>query len=244
MSALRSAQTIAGGSVPPGSPPGTGGFASAPATQKQSTTHWSATDQWGNVISFTSTIEENLGSTVVVPGRGFLLNNELTDFTALPADPITGVLYANRPEGGKRPRRTAVGDDDQASLGGKRPLSSMTPTLVFKGDKPLMALGSPGGSRITGHVLSVLLAVLDFGMCLGDASHMYRAVGRNTEAYMEEALFNDTETMDALRVRGFNPVLYNTDRPSGFVQAILFEESGGFWANADSRMPLSEAKAY
>jgi gamma-glutamyltranspeptidase len=94
-------------------------------------------DAWGNVVSMTTTIERNLGSAVVVPRRGFLLNNELTDFSALvlfrlllphiqKARDSDGRHLANAPAGGKRLRRTALGPD-KYTLGGKRPMSSMSP---------------------------------------------------------------------------------------------------------------------
>ena len=96
------------------------------------------------------------GSAVVVPGRGFLLNNELTDFEARGADPDTGVPYANGPEGGKRRRRSAVAGPAEArgghhhghdawSWGGKRPRSSMSPTLVFNASAGRDT--TPGGVR-------------------------------------------------------------------------------------------------
>lgn len=89
-------------------------------TENISTTHLSVVDRWGNMVSYTLTIEQTGGSGMVVPGRGFLLNNELTDFSTVydPADP-------NRIDPGKRPR------------------SSMTPTIVLQDGKPVLAIGSP-----------------------------------------------------------------------------------------------------
>jgi gamma-glutamyltranspeptidase/glutathione hydrolase len=98
--------------LPAGIPAGvTTRYASAPPTAENGTTHFSVVDRAGTLVAFTTTIEANWGSGVVVPNRGFLLNNELTDFAAEGLDPETGLPYANAPEGGKRPRRTALGED-------------------------------------------------------------------------------------------------------------------------------------
>jgi gamma-glutamyltranspeptidase/glutathione hydrolase len=100
--------------VPSGQPAGVAAqllqWAAERESERRGTTHFSVADAAGNLVAFTTTIEANLGSAVVVPGRGFLLNNELTDFAGLPADPDTGLPFANRPEGGKRLRRTALGE--------------------------------------------------------------------------------------------------------------------------------------
>ncbi|MGI3780758.1 MAG: gamma-glutamyltransferase, partial [Janthinobacterium lividum] len=126
------------------------GCATAPSVGQNdpgtSTSHLVTSDRWGNVVSYTLTIEQTGGSGIVVPGRGFLLNNELTDFTAVydPADP-------NRIEGGKRPR------------------SSMAPTIVLKNGRPVYAVGSPGGSTIITTVLQTLVNRIDLGMTLPEA---------------------------------------------------------------------------
>jgi gamma-glutamyltranspeptidase/glutathione hydrolase len=110
-------------------------------TESASTTHLTVSDRFGNVVSYTFTIEQIGGSGIVVPGYGFLLNNELTDFNFVPSVPPG----ANDPAGGKRPR------------------SSMAPTIVLKGGKPVVALGSPGGATIITTVLQLLLDRLDLG---------------------------------------------------------------------------------
>ena len=118
-----------------------------------STTHLTATDRWGNVVAYTLTIEQTGGSGIVVPRRGFLLNNELTDFTAVydEEDP-------NRIQPGKRPR------------------SSMSPTIVLKHGRPFLALGSPGGSTIITTVLQILFNRIDRGMTIPRGDR--RAAGR------------------------------------------------------------------
>ncbi len=144
--------------VRPGQPPGALPALGAGDTQEHwSTTHLVAVDAERNVVALTASIEQAFGSGMVVPGRGFLLNNELTDFSARPTDG-DGRAVANRMEGTRRPRRTAL--DGATRLGGKRPRSSMAPTLVFKAGRPVLALGSPGGSRIIPYVAAVLVRVL------------------------------------------------------------------------------------
>ena len=115
----------AGAPVEHGNPPDVApgiDWAKPPESQLSGTTHFTVADRFGNIVSCTTTVESGMGSAVVVPGRGFLLNNELTDFTELGQEFSTGRLYANRPQGGSRTRRTALGED-ALTVGGKRPLS-------------------------------------------------------------------------------------------------------------------------
>ena len=133
-----------------------------------STSHLVTSDRWGNVVSYTLTIEQTGGAGIVVPGRGFLLNNELTDFSTIydPADP-------NRLAGGKRPR------------------SSMSPTIVLKDGEPLLALGSPGGSTIITTVLQTLVNRIDLGLSLPEAVAAPRVSNRNLAAVSAEPSFLD-----------------------------------------------------
>jgi gamma-glutamyltranspeptidase/glutathione hydrolase len=119
-----------------------------------STTHMTIADRWGNIVTYTFTIEQTGGSGMVVPGRGFLLNNELTDFNF-----ATGTK--NSPAPGKRPR------------------SSISPTIVFDHGRPAVALGSPGGATIITTVLQILVNEIDFGQSLPDALAAPRASQRN-----------------------------------------------------------------
>ena len=132
-----------------------------------STTHLTVSDRWGNVVSYTFTIEQIGGSGIVVPGYGFLLNNELTDFNF-----VTGT--ANSPAGGKRPR------------------SSMAPTIVLRDGAPAVAVGSPGGSMIPTTVLQILVDHLDGGLSLLDAVAEPRASQRNTATVAAEQAFIDS----------------------------------------------------
>ncbi|GAA4960398.1 gamma-glutamyltransferase [Yinghuangia aomiensis] len=127
-----------------------------------STTHLVASDRWGNVVAYNLTIEQTGGSAITVPGRGFLLNNELTDFSFAPLYP--GVPDPNLPAAGKRPR------------------SSMAPTIVLKDGRPYMAVGSPGGATIITTVLQILTGRIDRGLNLLDAVAAPRLSQRNGAA--------------------------------------------------------------
>ncbi|KUP93187.1 gamma-glutamyltransferase [Tritonibacter horizontis] len=121
-----------------------------------STSHISIVDQYGNVLSMTTTIENGFGARLMT--NGFLLNNELTDFSF--RSHSDGVPIANRLEPGKRPR------------------SSMAPTIVMRDDKPVLAIGSPGGSRIIGYVATAIVAWADWGMNVQEAISLPHAINR------------------------------------------------------------------
>ncbi|MEV1076800.1 gamma-glutamyltransferase [Streptomyces sp. NPDC050211] len=150
----------------------TGGTAAPTTYEGDSTTHLTVADKWGNVVSYTLTIEQTGGSGITVPGRGFILNNELTDFSFTPANPA--VHDPNLPGPGKRPR------------------SSMSPTIVLdQHGKPVVALGSPGGATIITTVLQTLTGFLDRGLPLVDAIAAPRASQRNAAlTELEPGLFN------------------------------------------------------
>ncbi|MEV4555370.1 gamma-glutamyltransferase [Kitasatospora sp. NPDC049285] len=135
----------------------------------QSTTHLTVADRWGNVVAYTLTIEQTGGSGITVPGRGFLLNNELTDFNFTPLTP--GVPDPNLPGPGKRPR------------------SSISPTIVLRDGQPYFAAGSPGGATIITTVLQVLTGRIDRGLTLEQAIAAPRASQRNTAATQAEPAF-------------------------------------------------------
>jgi gamma-glutamyltranspeptidase / glutathione hydrolase len=153
--------------VPPGDPYpyDTAGQASVTASQSETTTHVTVADRLGNVVSYTFTIESTGGNGIVVPGWGFLLNNELTDFN------FDSRTHPNRVEGGKRPR------------------SSMSPTIVLDDGRPLLALGPPGGSTTITTVLHILVDRLDLDATLPQAIAAPRATQRNTAATLAEAAF-------------------------------------------------------
>ncbi|MFI6647641.1 gamma-glutamyltransferase [Streptomyces sp. NPDC050529] len=148
-----------------------GGTAAPTTYEGENTTHLTTADKWGNVVAYTLTIEQTGGSGITVPGRGFLLNNELTDFSFAPANPA--VHDPNLPGPAKRPR------------------SSISPTVVLKHGKPVLALGSPGGATIITTVLQSLVGVVDRGLPLVDAIAAPRASQRNAAATeLEPGLWN------------------------------------------------------
>ncbi|MEP6599567.1 MAG: gamma-glutamyltransferase [Actinomycetota bacterium] len=154
--------------------------ASSPAREGTETNHLVVADRWGNVVSYTNTIEQLAGSGITVPGRGFLLNNEMTDFNFAPSAP--GVYNPNLPAPGKRPR------------------SSMSPTIVLKHGVPDFTLGSPGGSTIITTVLQTLINHVDFGMTLPNAIAAARATQRNTASTVAEHDFITSELAHELTV--------------------------------------------
>ncbi len=181
--------------VAPGSPyapyGGCGSTASSgrPDNEGTNTNHLVVADRFGNVVSYTNTIEQLAGTGITVPGRGFLLNNEMTDFNFAPATPTT--YDPNLPAPGKRPR------------------SSMSPTIVLNHGAFDFAVGSPGGSTIITTVLQILLNHIDFGMSLPDAIAAPRVTQRNTATSLAEQPFLDTRTADLLTSRygeQFSPV--------------------------------------
>jgi gamma-glutamyltranspeptidase/glutathione hydrolase len=122
--------------------------------ESEETTHFSVYDKNGNAVSVTTTLNGSYGSKTVVGGAGFLLNNEMDDFSIKPGVPN---MYG------------AVGADANAIAPGKRMLSSMTPTIVLKDNKPFLVVGTPGGTTITTSVFQTLVDVLEFNMSIDDA---------------------------------------------------------------------------
>ncbi|TDC89470.1 gamma-glutamyltransferase [Actinomadura sp. 7K507] len=152
------------------------------AREGPQTTHLVVADKWGNVVSYTLSIEQFGGSGITVPGRGFLLNNQLTDFSFRPPDP------------GQAPDPNLPGPH-------KRPRSSMSPTLVLQDGRPKLALGTPGGSTIITTVLQILMNRVDLGMDLPAALNAPRATQRNTPQVFAEQPFIDAYGRD-LAARG------------------------------------------
>lgn len=152
------------------------------------TTHFNVVDAKGNAVAVTYTLNDGYGSGITAPGLGFLLNDEMDDFVAKPGSPNMFGM---------------VGGDANAIEPGKRPLSSMTPTIITKGDKPFLVIGAPGGSRITTGVAEVILDILDFHMNPQDAVDLPRF----HEQWKPEALYLQNgfspETEKALERMGY-----------------------------------------
>lgn len=185
------------------------------------TTHFSIVDRWGNVVSYTSTIEYTWGSGITVPGYGFLLNNELTDFNFVPS---ADAAAAN------------PGANDVAP--GKRPRSSMAPTLLFRNGTPIVAYGSPGGATIINSVLNITLNLIDHGMTAEQAiaaprlsvTHAAGPVQCEGGARFMQPHFS-IATQDALRRLG-HPGLGATGAEGcqetvGSVQAVVIDLASG-----------------
>ncbi|MFZ1990446.1 MAG: gamma-glutamyltransferase [Alphaproteobacteria bacterium] len=155
-------------------------YAPAPFSTLPSTTHFTIVDKDGNVASITSSIQLGFGSQIMVDG--FFLNNELTDFSMVPV--VNGKLVAN------------------AAAGDKRPLSSMSPTIVTDKDgKLVMAVGSPGGVRIIGYVVKALIGVLDWNMPMQDAIDLPNFMNLNGKTDIESGPGTDALSA-ALKAKG------------------------------------------
>ena len=203
----------------PGNPAGTkAAFAPMPAQEEYGTSHISVIDKYGNAVAMTTTIEAVFGSRNMVnsgQGRhgGFLLNNELTDFSYAPTD-VQGMPIANRVEGGKRPR------------------SSMSPTLVFEKDtgKLKMTGGSPGGAVIIHYTGKLLIGTLQWGLNTQQAINLPNFSSLNGPTILEEKRFPES-TIKALQSKGHD--VRETPLPSG-LQAIEVTPTG-FFGGADPR---------
>src|SRR4051812_7630648 len=189
-----------------GTPPGA--VTAAVSRPDQSTTHLTVADAHGMVVSYTFTIESIGGSAILVPGYGFLLNNELTDFT------YNATEGPNRAEGGKRPR------------------SSIAPTYVEREGQPFLALGSPGGASIITTVLQVLTERLDFGRTLPQAIAAPRASQRNGPTTEPEQGFLDAYGA-TLTAPPFQEAFGPVNPELGAVTAIEFRRRGHMLAAAE-----------
>ena len=204
------------GTAQPGVPPGTTvALAPDPTPLKSATSHLSVVDGDGNAVSMTTTIEDVFGARVMV--RGFLLNNQLTDFSFVPE--ANGRPIANRVEPGKRPR------------------SSMAPTLVFDRQTGALvaALGSPGGSQIIGYVTKTLVGILDWNLDIQQAISLPNFGSRNGPTELEQGRISPA-TVEALKARGHD--IREIDMASGLQGIVRVRMPDGrlVWAGgADPR---------
>ena len=175
-------------------------------------------DEAGNVVSNTYTINFSYGSGIVAAGTGILLNNEMDDFSAKPGVPNAYGL---------------IGGEANAIAPGKRPLSSMTPTIVFKDGRPWLATGSPGGSRIITTVLQILVNSIDFEMNIAAATNAPRVHHQwlPEELRVEAGLSPDT--LAALAALGHEVVVKRT---MGSTQSVK-RSDGRFAGASDPRQP-------
>ncbi|MEL6725840.1 MAG: gamma-glutamyltransferase, partial [Pseudomonadota bacterium] len=166
------------------------------------TTHFSIVDFDGNAVSMTATIESAFGNSRMV--NGFLLNNELTDFAREPR--IDGQIVANAPAGGKRPR------------------SSMSPTIITEGDDLVMITGSPGGNSIVAYVAKTIVGVFDWGLTPQEAADFPNIIARDLDVRVEVDRPGGPEAVLALRDMGY-PVQEREGENSG-LHLILVTEDG------------------
>lgn len=193
--------------------------------ESSETTHFSIMDRFGNAVSNTYTINFSFGAGVVAEGTGILLNNEMDDFSAKPGVPNAYGL---------------VGGEANAVAPGKRPLSSMTPTIVFRDGKPWLATGSPGGSRIITTTLQIILNVIDHGMNIAAAT----AASRVHHQWLPDELRVETgisiDTLDLLRARGHK---ISEKNAMGSTQTVMRVEKG-FVGASDPRRTGALAAGY
>lgn len=182
------------------------------------TTHYSILDHAGNAVSVTYTLNTNFGSGIVVPGTGILLNNEMDDFALKP-----GVANAYG----------LIGGEANAVAAGKRPLSSMTPTIVFKDSTPVLVTGSPGGARIITTVLQTVLNAIDYGMnpAQNAASPRFHHQWLPDELRLEQGFSPDT--IHLLKERGHNISVKPT---MGRTQTVQ-QRNGALQGYSDPRNP-------
>ena len=181
-----------------------------PLRESDNTTHYSAVDEAGNAVAVTYTLNDDFGSRVVAGHLGFLLNDEMDDFTSKPGVPN---LYG------------LVQGEANAIAPGKRPLSSMVPTMVLKDGKLLLVLGSPGGSKIITTVANVLLGVLDYGMNIQEAvdAPRYHNQWLPDELRVEQIGFSP----DTLRILGERGYKLNSTGPWSDAECIMIDPETG-----------------
>ncbi len=195
--------------------------------ESNETTHFSVVDRFGNAVSNTYTINFSFGSGIIADGTGVLMNNEMDDFSAK-----SGVANAYG----------LIGGDANAVEAGKRPLSSMSPTIVMKDGKVFLVTGSPGGSRIITTTLQILMNVIDHGMNIAEATYAPRIHHQwlPDELRVEEGISADTKGI--LRAKGHDVVVKRT---MGSTQSIMIDgESGVLLGATDPRRPGSSVEGY
>jgi gamma-glutamyltranspeptidase/glutathione hydrolase len=199
-----------------------------PPPEKDHTTHYSVVDKYGNCVSVTTTLNDAYGSKVVVSGAGFLLNDEMDDFSAKPGVPnVYGLL----------------GNSANAIAPNKRMLSSMTPTIVLKDGKPFMIIGTPGGSTIMTTILQVIINIVDFKMTIQeaiDAPRFHHQWMPDKLMYEERSLSQDT--IDNLRALGYS--LHERENTTGLAEGIMFDRKKGLLLGATDPRGYGEAVGY
>ncbi|QYK06806.1 gamma-glutamyltransferase [Shewanella zhangzhouensis] len=193
--------------------------------ESDQTTHYSVVDKWGNAVSNTYTLNFSYGSGMVAKGTGILLNNEMDDFAAKPGSPNGYGL---------------LGGDANAVEPQKRPLSSMSPTIVMKDGKPFIVTGSPGGSRIINTVLQIIMNVVDHDLNIAEASIAPRI---HHQWYPDEIRTERSLNVDTRRLLESMGHKVNVKHAMGSTQSIVVTEEGIYGAS-DPRQSASETLGY
>ena len=178
--------------------------------ESDQTTHYSVLDRWGNAISTTTTLNFAFGSGLIAAGTGIMMNNEMDDFSA---------------KAGQANAYGLLGGSANAIKAGKRPLSSMTPTIVFKDGKPFLITGSLGGSRIITSTLQILLNIIDHQMNIAEASHALRIHHQWYPDYIRTEKGLNPDTKGLLEAKGHK---VQTQSSMGDTQSIMSTEQGLF----------------
>jgi gamma-glutamyltranspeptidase/glutathione hydrolase len=177
----------------------------------RNTTHFSIVDRDGNIVTWTSTIESGWGTGLMVPGYGFMLNNELTDFNSTP-------------QFNPDPNNFNPGANDVAP--GKRPRSSMAPTIIFDGKKPVAAFGSPGGSTIIWSVVNMTLNLIDHEMVVQEAVDAPRIAQTSAGVSTRRELGFSDDVIQELEALGATCQTFRAPAVIGSVQTVLIDQQG------------------
>jgi gamma-glutamyltranspeptidase/glutathione hydrolase len=197
----------------------------APKHESPDTTHYSVIDADGNMVATTTTLNFSFGSAISVPGAGFLLNNEMDDFVSKPGVPNAYGL---------------LGGEANAIESGKRPLSSMTPTIVLADGKPWFATGSPGGSRIITTVLQMIVNMVDHGMNLAEATIAPRMHHQWYPDVLQLESGISPDTVRLLREKGHD--IQDSRYSMGSLQSVSVKD-GVFRGASDTRRPNAGSAA-
>jgi gamma-glutamyltranspeptidase/glutathione hydrolase len=193
--------------------------------ESNQTTHYSVVDKWGNAVSNTYTLNFSYGSGLVANGTGVLLNNEMDDFSAKPGVPNAYGL---------------IGGKANAVAAKKRPLSSMTPTIVLKDNKPYLVTGSPGGSRIITTTLQVIMNVIDHDMNIAEASAAPRFHHQWLPDMIRIEKGLNIDTINLLESKGHK---VEVKAAMGSTQTIMLTDEGVYGAS-DPRRPSALSLGY
>lgn len=195
--------------------------------ESEETTHYSIIDKYGNAVSTTTTINSSFGSGVVVEGAGFLLNNEMDDFSSKPGVPNQFGL---------------IGSEANKIEPNKRMLSSMSPTIILKENKPFMIVGSPGGSTISTVVLQVILNVLDFNMNIQQAIDMSRV----HHQWLPDKLYFEEYSLSLDVIKSLTNINYvlGGERQLGRVEGIVVDFKNQIYLGATDPRGYGSAIGY